>query len=89
MWTKSEAAGASEQALWNDVATVSGGAILVLAVIATIYFLAPFLFSRRTNPFWEALLSPVLLVFQWLGIILPARGPWRRYLYQPGHLAHA
>ena len=51
-----------------------------------LYLIKPLLFSHRTNGFWEALLAPVLLAFQWLGIILPERGPWRRYVYQPGHL---
>lgn len=85
MWTSNDA-GASQQALWNSWAAISGLALAILAVVTALYLIKPLLFSHRTNGFWEALLAPVLLAFQWLGIILPERGPWRRYVYQPGHL---
>lgn len=88
MWT-SNAAGANRQAMWNDLAALSGLAIAILAVVMALYLVKPYLFSHRTSPFWEALLAPVLLTFQWLGMILPQWGPWRRYVYQPGHLAVA
>jgi hypothetical protein len=87
MWTKSEAAGADQQALWNTLAGASGAALAVVILAIALYLVKPHLFSARTNTFWEALLAPVLLTFQWLGMILPARGPWGRYVYRPAHLA--
>jgi hypothetical protein len=86
MWTNSDVAGASQQDIWNTAAGISGLALTVVAVGTFLYLVKPYLFSDRTNPFWEALLAPVLLAFQWLGVILPRRGPWGRYVYAPRHL---
>ena len=84
-----EATGTTRQDMWNLVAGISGALLLVLILAIALYLLFPALFSRRTNPYWEAVLAPLLVVFQWLGVVLPKRGPWRRYVYQPAHLAAA
>lgn len=89
MWTEIEGAGAWEQALWSNTAVTCGVIIAILAGLVALYLMAPILFGRKASVLWEFLLTPVMLPLRGLGMVLPKRGPWKRYVYEPVHLAVA